>query len=65
MNRIPSIVGFVGKAYFVSFVIIWFKWTFPRVRIDQMLAFEWKYLMPLSLANLVLMAVFVALGWHF
>ncbi len=37
----------------------------PRVRIDQMLAFEWKYLMPFSLANLVLMAVFVALGWHF
>ena len=65
MNWIPSIVWFVGKAFFVSFVIIWFKWTFPRVRIDQMLAFEWKYLMPLSLANLVLMAVFVALGWHF
>ncbi len=37
----------------------------PRVRIDQMLAFEWKYLMPFSLVNLILMAVFVALGWHF
>lgn len=65
MNYIPSIVWFLGKAFFISFVIIWFKWTFPRVRIDQLLAFEWKYLMPLALANLVLMAVFVALGWHF
>lgn len=65
MDYIPSIVWFLGKAFFISFVIIWFKWTFPRVRIDQLLAFEWKYLMPLSLINLVLMAVFVALGWHF
>jgi len=65
MNWIPSIVWFLGKAFFISYVIIWFKWTFHRVRIDQMLAFEWKYLMPFSLANLVLMAVFVALGWHF
>ncbi len=65
MDYIPSIVWFVGKAFFISFVIIWFKWTFPRVRIDQLLAFEWKYLMPFALANMLLMAVFVALGWHF
>lgn len=65
MNYIPSIVWFLGKSFFISFVIIWFKWTFPRVRIDQLLSFEWKYLMPLALANLVLMAVFVAFGWHF
>lgn len=65
MDYIPSIVWFLGKSFFISFVIIWFKWTFPRVRIDQMMAFEWKYLMPLSLVNLIFMAVFVALGWHF
>ena len=65
MNYIPSIVWFLGKSFFVSYVIIWFKWTFPRVRIDQMLSFEWKYLMPLSLFNLILMAVIVAFGWHF
>lgn len=65
MDYIPGIVWFVGKAFFISFVIIWFKWTFPRVRIDQMLALEWKYLMPLSLANLVLMAVCATMGWHF
>jgi NADH-quinone oxidoreductase subunit H len=65
MNWIPSPVWFLLKAFFISFVIIWFKWTFPRVRIDQMLAFEWKYLMPFSLANLLLMTVCVAFGWHF
>ncbi len=65
MNYIPSIVWFLGKAFFISFVIIWFKWTFPRVRIDQLLSFEWKYLMPFSLANLILMALCVAYGWHF
>ncbi len=65
MNWIPSIVWFLGKAFFISFVIIWFKWTFPRVRIDQMLSFEWKYLMPFSLANLLLMTLCVAFGWHF
>lgn len=65
MDFIPSPIWFLLKAFFISFVIIWFKWTFPRVRIDQMLSFEWKYLMPFSLANLALMAVFVAFGWQF
>ena len=65
MDYIPGIVWFVGKAFFISFVIIWFKWTFPRIRIDQMLSFEWKYLMPLALANLVLMALCTTMGWHF
>ncbi len=65
MDYIPGIVWFLGKAFFFSFVIIWFKWTFPRIRIDQMLAFEWKYLMPLALLNLVVMALCTTLGWHF
>ena len=65
MDYIPSTIWFLGKAIFVSFIIIWFKWSFPRVRIDQMLALEWRYLMPIGLFNLVLMAVMVSLGWHF
>ena len=65
MDYIPSTIWFLGKAILVSFIIIWFKWSFPRVRIDQMLALEWRYLMPIGLFNLVLMAVVVSLGWHF
>ena len=64
MDYIPSVVWFLGKAFVLSAVIIWFKWTFPRLRIDQLLALEWKYLMPISLFNLVLMVCIVLLGWH-
>ena len=65
MDYIPSVVWFLGKAFFISFIIIWFKWTFPRVRIDQLLALEWKYLMPIGLFNLLLMTLLVVYGFHF
>ena len=65
MDFIPSVFWFIGKAIFVSFLMIWIRWTYPRVRIDQMLALEWKYLMPFGLFNLVLMALCVSFGWHF
>ena len=59
MDFIPSVVWFIGKAVAVSFIIIWFKWTFPRLRIDQLLSLEWKYLLPIGLANIVLMTLIV------
>ena len=65
MDFIPSIVWFIGKAVFISLIIIWFKWSFPRVRIDQLLTLEWKYLMPIGLFNLVLMTLIVVYGLHF
>ena len=64
MDFIPGIVWFLGKAFFVVWLLMWVKWTFPRLRIDQILKLEWKYLMPLSLINLVLMTVVVALGLY-
>lgn len=65
MDYIPSVIWFIGKAVVISFIIIWFKWTFPRLRIDQMLSLEWKYLLPINLFNLVLMVLFVVYGLHF
>lgn len=65
MNYIPSVVWFIAKAVAISFIIIWFKWTFPRLRIDQLLALEWKYLLPFGLFNLILMAVVVVTGFYF
>lgn len=65
MNYIPGIVWFLGKTFAVVWLLMWVRWTFPRLRIDQILKLEWKYLMPLCLINLVLMTVVVALGWHF
>lgn len=60
MNLIPGIVWFLGKAFAMVWLLMWIKWTFPRLRIDQILKLEWKYLMPLALFNLVLMTVCVA-----
>lgn len=65
MNCIPSVVWFIAKAVAISFIIIWFKWTFPRLRIDQLLALEWKYLLPFGLFNLILMALVIVTGFYF
>ncbi len=65
MGYIPSVVWFLAKAFALSFVIIWFKWTYPRLRIDQLLALEWKYLLPINLVNLVLMVIIIWQGWYF
>ncbi len=59
MDYIPSFVWFIGKAIMVSAIIIWFKWTYPRLRIDQLLKLEWKYLLPINLFNLVLMVLVI------
>ena len=64
MDYIPGIVWFIGKAFALVWVLMWIRWTFPRLRIDQILKLEWKYLMPLSLLNLVLMTIIVAFGWY-
>ncbi|UKK55016.1 NADH-quinone oxidoreductase subunit NuoH [Prevotella sp. E2-28] len=64
MQYIPGIVWFMGKAFLLVWLLMWIKWTFPRLRIDQILKLEWKYLMPLALINLVLMTVVVAFGLY-
>ena len=65
MDFIPGLVWFLGKTFVVVFLLMWIKWTYPRLRVDQILALEWKYLMPLALLNLVLMTLCVAFKFHF
>ena len=64
MDYIPSSVWFFGKTFFLIFVIMWFRWTFPRLRIDQLLDLEWKYLLPISMFNIILVTVIAIMNWH-
>lgn len=54
---------FLAKVFVIILLIMFFRWTFPRLRIDQILTLEWKYLLPLNLMNIVLMAIIIWLGW--
>lgn len=65
MDYIPPFAWYFVKTAFVIYVMMWFKWTFPRLRIDQLLTLEWKYLLPISLINILIMSFFVLMGWHF
>ncbi|MBP3775326.1 MAG: NADH-quinone oxidoreductase subunit NuoH [Bacteroidaceae bacterium] len=62
MSLIPGFIWFFAKAFFVVFLLMWIRWTFPRLRIDQLLSLEWKYLMPISMLNILLMALVVCFG---
>ncbi|MBU4372284.1 MAG: NADH-quinone oxidoreductase subunit NuoH [Syntrophaceae bacterium] len=50
---LPGIVWFLLKSYSLVFVIMWLRWTFPRVRFDQLLNISWKALIPLAFINLL------------
>lgn len=61
MDYIPSFLWFFAKTCFCMFMAMWVRWSFPRLRIDQLLGLEWKILMPICLINLILMSVVVIL----
>jgi NADH-quinone oxidoreductase subunit H len=65
MDFIPPFIWYAGKTAVIIYIMMWFKWTFPRLRIDQLLTLEWKYLLPINLVNVLLMALVVLMGWHF
>lgn len=65
MDAIPGVVWFVGKTFVVVFLLMWIRWTFPRLRIDQVLTMEWKYLMPASLLVMLVMTLCVVFGLVF
>ena len=50
---------FLGKVYALVLVFMWLRWTFPRVRFDQLLNINWKWLLPISLLNLFITAFLV------
>jgi len=50
-------IWFLVKCFAVFFIMIWFRGTLPRFRIDQMMAFNWQFLVPLALVNVIVIAV--------
>ena len=54
---LPEWMWFIGKGLIVWFVMVWLWATLPRVRIDQMMALAWKFLLPLAIINLVITAI--------
>jgi NADH-quinone oxidoreductase subunit H len=53
---LPGVIWFLLKVYAVIFLLMWFRWTFPRVRFDQLVTFAWKILIPLAFVNLLITA---------
>jgi len=53
---LPGVVWFLIKVYAIIFLLMWFRWTFPRVRFDQLVTFAWKILIPLAFVNLLITA---------
>ncbi len=52
---------FLLKVYLLIFVVMWVRWTFPRLRFDQLMVFAWKYMIPVALANLLVTALVIKL----
>jgi len=63
LNWVAGILWFMLKTYVLVFTFVWMRGTLPRVRIDQLMGFAWKWLLPASLLNLfVTAAAIVVIG---
>ncbi len=56
------VVYFAAKVFFFIFLYIWIRGTLPRFRYDQLMAFGWKFLLPLAIANIIVTSLIVAWG---
>lgn len=60
---VPGALWFMGKLATILFVLIWIRWTFPRLREDQLQKFAWKVLIPLSLVNIFVTGALKLTSW--
>ena len=64
LDWVAGIVWFFGKTYVFVFTFVWMRGTLPRVRIDQLMDFAWKWLLPASLLNLFVTAAAIVVTTH-
>jgi NADH-quinone oxidoreductase subunit H len=60
LQALLPVLWFCLKVFFFMFLYVWVRWTLPRFRYDQLMAFGWKILLPLAVANIVVTALIVA-----
>jgi len=61
---LPSWAWFMAKTLGIVFILMWFRWTYPRLRVDQLMEFSWKVLLPLAFVNILYVGVCSKwLGW--
>lgn len=61
---LPSWLWFLAKTFAVVLLLMMFRWTYPRLRVDQLMEFAWKFLVPVTFANLIIGAIFKYAGWY-
>lgn len=65
MGFVPSVIWFAIKTFALVFFMMWLRWTFPRLRVDQLMRLEWKFLLPIGFANLFLASAVVLSEFYF
>jgi len=60
---ILQVLVFVAKVAFLAFCFIWIRWTLPRFKYNQLMTLGWQKLLPIAIANILVIALLVA-GWH-
>jgi NADH-quinone oxidoreductase subunit H len=59
LNMVPGVVWFFAKVFFMIWCYMMVRWTFVRPRVDQLMDFEWKFLLPVNLVLLVAGAAYI------
>jgi len=59
LGFLPSWAWFLAKALVIMFCFLWFRWTFPRFRVDRLMDFNWKFLLPVSLLNIAAAGILI------